>query len=477
MTYDYACTDPALVPNWKVWATLPENKDTYTVGQKVTTAAKPDDVEDGEYIWKFVTWKLGDTEVAPNTQVEMVAGGLTFVGIWEHTQKEYGVTYSYDPSLPAEVQATIPKDPDTYTVGQKVTTAAKPNSVRVGENIWTFKTWKLDGVEVAPNTQVEMVSGGLHFEGIWEAKLIHYSLTIQYVDKKGKELAESHMDLLSKGEAYKVDSPKIKGYKLKNKDDAVIEGTMPGRNLTIEVVYIKKSTGGSSGTIDSPNKPTTKAPALTLNTDDHFAFINGYPDGSVQPEGNVTRAETAAILYRIMGDECQSYYKTNSSSYSDVARGDWYNTYVATLENAGVIVDTRTNGKFRPNDAITRAELASMIAQFAGLESASAAKFNDVGSRYWAAEEIAIAAKMGWINGYPDGSFRPDRNVTRAELMAMVNRALGRTPKSAGDLLSGMKTWRDNANVNAWYYLDVQEATNDHTYTKSGTHETWKKLL
>ena len=477
VTYDYACTDPTLVPNWKVWATLPENKDTYTVGQKVTTAAKPDDVEDGEYIWKFITWKLDDTEVAPNTQVEMVAGGLTFVGIWEHTQKEYGVTYSYDPSLPAEVQATIPKDPDTYTVGQKVTTAAKPNSVRVGENIWTFKTWKLDGVEVAPNTQVEMVSGGLHFEGIWETKLIHYSLTIQYVDKKGKELAESHMDLLSKGEAYKVDSPKIKGYKLKDKDKAVIEGTMPGRNLTIEVVYIKKSTGGSSGTIDSPNKPTTKAPALTLNTDDHFAFINGYPDGSVQPEGNVTRAETAAILYRIMGDACQSYYKTNSSSYSDVARGDWYNTYVATLENAGVIVDTRTNGKFRPNDAITRAELASMIAQFAGLESASAAKFNDVGSRYWAAEEIAIAAKMGWINGYPDGSFRPDRNVTRAELMAMVNRALGRTPKSEDDLLSGMKTWRDNANVNAWYYLDVQEATNDHTYTKSGTHETWKKLL
>ena len=477
VTYDYACTDPALEPNWKVWATLPENPYTYAPGESVRVAMMPDDVEDGEYIWKFVTWKLNGVDVVPNAQVPMVEGGLTFVGIWERTQKEYGVKYSYDPNLPAEVQATIPKNPHTYTVGQMVTTAAKPDSVRVGEYIWTFKTWKLDGVEVAPNTQVPMVSGGLHFEGIWETKLIHYSLTIQYVDKKGKELAESHMDLLAKGEAYKVDSPKIKGYKLKEKEDAVIEGKMPGHNLTIEVVYVKKSTGGGSGTIDSPNKPTTKAPALTLNTDDHFAFINGYPDGSVQPEGNVTRAETAAILYRIMGDACQSYYKTNSSSYSDVARGDWYNTYVATLENAGVIVDTRTNGKFRPNDAITRAELASMIAQFAGLESASAAKFNDVGSRYWAAEEIAIAAKMGWINGYPDGSFRPDRNVTRAELMAMVNRALGRTPKSEDDLLSGMKTWRDNANVNAWYYLDVQEATNDHTYTKSGTHETWKKLL
>ena len=425
---------------------------------------KPDAAEDD------IDFKAGESSIF----VVNYQDDITLYAVW---QELYTVTYSYDPSLPAEVQATIPKDPDTYTVGQKVTTAAKPNSVRVGENIWTFKTWKLDGVEVAPNTQVEMVSGGLHFEGIWETKLIHYSLTIQYVDKKDKELDKSHVELLPKGDAYKVDSPKIKGYKLKDKDDAVIKGTMPGRNLTIEVVYIKKSTGGGSGTIDSPNKPTTKAPALTLNTDDHFAFINGYPDGSVQPEGNVTRAETAAILYRIMGDACQSYYKTNSSSYSDVARGDWYNTYVATLENAGVIVDTRTNGKFRPNDAITRAELASMIAQFAGLESASAAKFNDVGSRYWAAEEIAIAAKMGWINGYPDGSFRPDRNVTRAELMAMVNRALGRTPKSEDDLLSGMKTWRDNANVNAWYYLDVQEATNDHTYTKSGTHETWKKLL
>ena len=205
-------------------------------------------------------------------------------------------------------------------------------------------------------------------------------------------------------------------------------------------------------------------------------IINGYPDGTVKPTGDVTRAEVAAILYRVMDADCVKTYETTRCSFSDVVRGDWFNLYVATLEDAGVIVDTRTNGKFRPNDAITRAELASMIAQFAGLESASAAKFNDVGSRYWAAEEIAIAAKMGWINGYPDGSFRPDATITRAEMMAMINRALGRTPKSADDLLSGMKTWRDNANVNAWYYLDVQEATNSHTYTKSGTHETWKKL-
>lgn len=378
------------------------------------------------------------------------------------TPNEYTVTFDPNGGEVEPTSKTVTFD-DTY--------GELPTPTRTNYN---FKGWYLNSTKITADTVVKTAENHT-LKAAWSRN--YYALTINYVDKKGKPVADSYEASVALGADFSVTSPSVKGYKLKNKDDAVIEGTMPGRNLTIEVVYIKKSTGGSSGTIDSPNKPTTKAPALTLNTDDHFAFINGYPDGSVQPEGNVTRAETAAILYRIMGDACQSYYKTNSSSYSDVARGDWYNTYVATLENAGVIVDTRTNGKFRPNDAITRAELASMIAQFAGLESASAAKFNDVGSRYWAAEEIAIAAKMGWINGYPDGSFRPDRNVTRAELMAMVNRALGRTPKSAGDLLSGMKTWRDNANVNAWYYLDVQEATNDHTYTKSGTHETWKKLL
>ena len=301
-----------------------------------------------------------------------------------------------------------------------------------------------------------------------------FTLTIECVTRQGrgyKVLKTEEMDLKA-FETYTITTPKIKGYTTRDKQ---IEVTMPGHDYTVQVLYTKRST--NSGTPESPNKTKTKAPDLALNTEDHFAFINGYPDGSVKPEGNVTRAETAAILYRIMGSECQKYYRSTVSSYSDVAHSDWYNTYVATLENAGVIVDTRTNGKFRPNDAITRAELASMIAQFAGIESASAAKFNDVGTIYWAAKEIAIAAKMGWINGYPDGSFRPDRNVTRAELMAMVNRALGRTPQSEDDLLSGMKTWKDNANVNAWYYLDVQEATNSHTYTKSGDHESWKKLV
>lgn len=244
-------------------------------------------------------------------------------------------------------------------------------------------------------------------------------------------------------------------------------------DATVYAGWTKRSSG-SGVQIESPNKPKQDN-SLKFNTEDHFAFVNGYPDGTVKPTGDVTRAEVAAILYRVMDADCVKTYETTRCSFSDVVRGDWFNLYVATLENAGVIVDTRTNGKFRPNEAITRAELAAMLAQFADIKSA-ANSFNDVSARHWASDEIAVCAKMGWINGYPDGSFRPDATITRAEMMAMINRALGRTPKSADDLLSGMKTWRDNANVNAWYYLDVQEATNSHTYTKSGSHESWKKL-
>ena len=217
---------------------------------------------------------------------------------------------------------------------------------------------------------------------------------------------------------------------------------------------------------------TIKKATPKLNTSDHFAYVQGYPDGTVKPTGNITRAETAAILFRLMDEGSRKTYYSTKSGFRDVATGSWYNTYVATLNNAGVITDS-SNGYFRPNEAITRAELAAMLANFT--ETAGAANyFNDVSARYWAANAIAICAKLGWITGYPDGSFRPDRNVTRAELMAMINRATGRAPKSADAFLPGMKTWSDNT-ADKWYYLDVQEATNSHSYTVKDS-EKWTAL-
>lgn len=414
--------------------------------------------------YTFEGWYLSKTEFTDANKVEATTivktpGDHMLYANW--AANTYTVTFN-----PNADDATVA--PTSKLVTFDAAYGELPTPTR--EN-YRFVGWYLNGVRVTKDTIVKTAANHTLLAG-WSRS--YHALTINYVDKNGNPVADSYEASVALGADFSVTSPDVKGYKLRDKDDAVIEGTMTAAGYTYDVVYVKKSSGGSSVQIESPNKPKQDN-SLRFNTEDHFAFVNGYPDGTVKPTGDVTRAEVAAILYRVMDADCVKTYETTRCSFSDVVRGDWFNTYVATLENAGVIVDTRTNGKFRPNEAITRAELAAMLAQFADIKSA-ANSFNDVSARHWASDEIAVCAKMGWINGYPDGSFRPDATITRAEMMAMINRALGRTPKSADDLLSGMKTWRDNANVNAWYYLDVQEATNSHTYTKSGTHETWKKL-
>ena len=414
--------------------------------------------------YTFEGWYLSKTEFTDANKVEATTivktpGDHMLYANW--AANTYTVTFN-----PNADDATVA--PTSKLVTFDAAYGELPTPTR--EN-YRFVGWYLNGVRVTKDTIVKTAANHTLLAG-WSRS--YHALTINYVDKNGNPVADSYEASVALGADFSVTSPDVKGYKLRDKDDAVIEGTMTAAGYTYDVVYVKKSSGGSSVQIESPNKPKQDN-SLRFNTEDHFAFVNGYPDGTVKPTGDVTRAEVAAILYRVMDADCVKTYETTRCSFSDVVRGDWFNLYVATLENADVIVDTRTNGKFRPNEAITRAELAAMLAQFADIKSA-ANSFNDVSARHWASDEIAVCAKMGWINGYPDGSFRPDATITRAEMMAMINRALDRTPKSADDLLSGMKTWRDNANVNAWYYLDVQEATNSHTYTKSGTHETWKKL-
>ena len=276
-------------------------------------------------------------------------------------------------------------------------------------------------------------------------------------------------------------------YQLRLRDDA--RTSTDGYFYTNVSATLKpKDSEGAEGKVQEFERPKVKfgsdadylLPILTrgktaprLNTTDHFAYVQGYPDGTVKPAGSITRAEVAAILFRLMDADSRSLYYSTASGFRDVDSTKWYNTYVATLNNAGVITDSRT-GYFRPNDAITRAELAAMLAQFAEKKSA-AIYFSDVSAGYWAANAIALTANLGWINGYPDGTFGPDKTVTRAELMAMVNRATGRAPESADALLPNMKTWKDNADTARWYYLDVQEATNSHTYLGAPT-ETWTSL-
>ena len=229
----------------------------------------------------------------------------------------------------------------------------------------------------------------------------------------------------------------------------------------------------------TPTKPTVEIEdddALGLNTTDHFAYIVGYGNGEVRPQNNITRAEVATIFFRLLTDDVRDENLTKTNRYSDVAATSWYNTAVSTLSSMGIITGY-PDGTFRPNAAITRAEFAAIAARFDHDGDKTAAKFSDIAT-HWAKDEISIAYNNGWITGYPNGTFGPQRDITRAETMTLVNRVLNRQPETEDDLLPNMTVWTDNANPKAWYYLAVQEATNSHYYEfkTNSQYEKWTEL-
>ena len=255
-------------------------------------------------------------------------------------------------------------------------------------------------------------------------------------------------------------------------DDKVIVDNMESNDLY--AIWTKNSGGGGGGS----HKPTVTIPddvPTGLNGDDHYAYIVGYPDSTVRPQNGITRAEVATIFFRLLTDETRNANSTKTNSYSDVAAGAWYNHAVSTLSAMG-IVKGDSHGKFNPNAPITRAEFAAIAARFDDKANTTAVDFSDIAS-HWAKNEISAAANNGWINGYTDGTFRPNNKITRAEAMTLVNRVLKRLPETAEDLHNDMIKWSDNSDTSAWYYLAVQEATNSHYYDlKENKHEKWSKL-
>ena len=297
-----------------------------------------------------------------------------------------------------------------------------------------------------------------------------YTLTINYVYRDGSKAAESHIETILYGKDYSVTSPKISSY---TADKLVVSGTMPADNRTVTVTYTKN---GGHHPRPKPTVEIEDDDALGLNTTDHFAYIVGYGNGEVRPQNNITRAEVATIFFRLLTDDVRDENLTKTNRYSDVTRADWYNTAVSTLSSMGIITGY-PDGTFRPNAAITRAEFAAIAARFDNDGDKTAAKFSDIAT-HWAKDEISIAYNNGWINGYPNGTFGPQRDITRAETMTLVNRVLNRQPETEDDLLPNMTVWTDNANPNAWYYLAVQEATNSHYYKfkTNSKYEKWTEL-
>lgn len=300
------------------------------------------------------------------------------------------------------------------------------------------------------------------------------------------ELGSESVRVLTYGQPYgELPTPKRSGYTFMGwftaeKDGLLVDKDMLLTNAADHTLYAHwrvRSSGGGSSIPVVPGKPSEPIDrlGLLLEKEKHNAYLVGFSDGTIRPDAEISRAEVAQILYRLLTVDAHINFDTAENGFADVSDADWYNLPVSTLASMGILKG-RDNGCFDPSAPISRAEFAAIMARLEGGSYTGDDRFDDI-SDCWAKAEINHVASLGWVQGVGNGKFDPERTMTRAEAVAIFNRALGRCPKSVQDLLPGMKTFPDNADVEAWYYLDIQEAANGHSYAKGKTGtETWVEL-
>lgn len=454
--------------------------DDYTVDGYEITLKNDLNVGDSVTIKATYEVQLGDSgyeisNKAIGAAKDALGGNVTGesrpVGITPDALKAYrifGSAYKYVKSE----KGTFNKDGETVTFEFKVTSDKK------GEEILDTFTIDVD----------ETVKAGETSEGDWGGFDFNLSEEeFENLDKKefnGKEypvvyLWELKGDLKNMSYSTKritlyLDRPNISYYSAREPMVEYLGTRMayadPDKGADADIINIYGKQSSSGGTVKVGPQ---------LNRDDHVAYIMGYPDGTVQPEGEITRAEACTIFFRLLTDSSRDYYFSKTNDYTDVNRGDWFNNAISTLSNAGIVTGYN-DGTFRPNQPITRGEMAKIIANFANLNKGTKS-FTDL-SGHWSKTYVELAAGNGWIAGYPDGSFRPDQKITRAETVTMINRVLERVPAKELRLLSRsiMLTFPDN-NPGDWYYIAIQEASNSHEYQRSVYETTgdemWTKLI
>ena len=452
VTYSYDNSVPA-----EVMATLPTNSYNYSVGQMVTTAAKPEDVTVGDFIWKFQTWQLNGVDVAPNTQVGMLQGGLTFTGIWTREAMmpaEYTVTYSYDNSVPAEVMATLPTNSYTYSVGQMVTTAAKPEDVTVGDFIWKFQTWQLNGVDVAPNTQVGMLQGGLTFTGIWTREAMmpaEYTVTF---DANGGSVSPASAITGTDGRLSDLPTPTRSGsYSF----DGWYTAVSGGEKVTTSTVFTENSTiyahwtrtgGGSSGgshsggstsyaitVADAENgsatanrKSASKGTTITVTATPDKGYEldtlkvtdkNGDKVKLTEKNGKYTFTMPASAV-----TVKATFTKTAENPFTDVNDDSYYKDAVIWAVENGITKGI-SGTMFSPDAACTRAQAVTFLWRAAGSPSPKSGTmpFGDVAVDAYYHDAVLWAVENGITKGTSDTTFSPDSKCTRAQIITFLWRA------------------------------------------------------
>ena len=293
--------------------------------------------------------------------------------------------------------------------------------------------------------------------------------TVTYTDGVAGEVVfadDVHEDLLSGTQtpAFRGGTPTREDYVFVEWEPKVSETV--GGNATYKATWKEVKDDDWD---DDKWPDTVTFPVFGLDTADHIAYIYGYPDGTVRPDGTITRAEVTTIFYRLLTNARRDQIFTTKNSFKDVDSSKWYNKAASSMANGGYI-EGYSDGTFGADKPITRAEFVSIAARFAS-KTTGRASYSDISSSHWAARAIAVCASNGWVQGYADGTFRPDQPITRAEAMTIINRMLGRGV-SKGYVCKGITRYADN-DSSKWYYYEVLEATNDHEYQNSRPFEQW----
>ena len=473
--------------------------DTYAFGTDVTVRTAHPEKEG----YTFKGWKTEDATVKDDGTFTMPANEVRFDAEFEkNPAKQYTYTVNKHFYNEKGVEVKVEKGEaktavENTAISELYEDAAVNQTVDKKTYVYVSGLTKVtDKLEtLTKDVTIDLyyylnVEGGNDIPDAWEYRLTFKVVNgewndggnadiVTYVQFKDQKTGEAFKD-----EAVVVPVTRIpavgekpnSGYHAGAWDTTPYDNYKVQKDTVFTYTYAKNSSGGSSG--GHHRRPTVTIPddvPTGLNGNDHYAYIVGYPDKTVRPQNGITRAEVATIFFRLLTDETRNANSTKSNSYSDVAAGAWYNHAVSTLSAMG-IVKGDSYGKFNPNAPITRAEFAAIAARFDDKANTTTADFSDIAS-HWAKNEISAASNNGWITGYPDGTFRPDNKITRAEAMTLVNRVLKRLPETEEDLHDDMIKWSDNSDVSQWFYLDVQEATNSHYYqTKENKFEKWTKL-
>lgn len=442
-------------------------------GVNITYTGSQTEVGSSENTFEY---KLKDNTLEKNYTIETVFGTLT-------VEKR---PYIPNPPITDKITVEITGNSDSV-VYDGAEHSVKDYTVKISDSRYTEKDFTFSGKALASGINAGTYEMGLKAD---QFKNTNARFTnVEFIIKADGVLTITQRPLtITAGSAEGIapvtcDKYTVEGLATGDKVDSVkITGIQsePGESPNVASDAVIKNAKGEDVTANY--KITYVNGVLkaieVLNKEIHFNYVIGYTDGTIRPNNDISRAEVATIFFRLLTDEAREQYTTTAGNFTDVKAGMWCNRAIATLTNMGIIKGY-TDGSFQPNKSITRAELATIIARFAKLD-VNTKTFSDI-TGHWAQKNIELAAGNGWINGYEDGTFRPNNNITRAETFAMINRVLDRQTESVSDLLptSEMNMWSDNLNENAWYYKDVQEATNYHKCDRVGdsVYEKWTEKV